>query len=632
VGAREINLMVFDFGCRPSADVLMQIFHAARGALACVAIFAGLAVIGRAIRNSGEFKAVDILCGWGLVSVLMTTLAVLYTRPLELALFVVLGAMILATVPAVKQKYFNSPFWCLVLFPGLAILVAINLVGISTWDDFSHWVLNALYIWQNNDVPGNDLPISHSALPGYPYSSAFLTFLASHLAGGFLVQGGAMFNFLLVLASAAMLAEVNHPRFPDQQISLLRIGWLCFAFLSVTFLNPNFNASFTMTNQADTATTVAVGALGFLYWELIDALVDKDRAAKQKLLQQIVLVSMLLVLIKQGNLALVGLLNIAFLLVGWKNKVFKEASVLALLMLAATFLVRYVWQYHVDAELAGNGKGLNPVQEWRWDLVGPVLSAMGEEALRKSGCFGLILFASIYAIISLFRAPDRVRNFAIIVGIVGGGYIIFLMICYLGGAFNERESREAASFYRYGTHVGLLNIGLLWIAAPRVFKWLKERMKFYSFTPWSKVSARACLYAVAVLPLLLLLNPKWLTAPPNSRVCSSRDQARSIAGRLPDNARLLIVEPETSGKLGVIVNFELSLEERTDASVAKRVNRRNVDRLLARIPTVLQGDNVNAIYVPKARQKPVQIMGYANDAAPLFLIREGLQWKQLPPD
>ena len=53
----------------------------------------------------------------------MTTLAVLYARPLELALFIILGAMILAAMRAVKQKYFNSPFWCLVLFPGLAILV-----------------------------------------------------------------------------------------------------------------------------------------------------------------------------------------------------------------------------------------------------------------------------------------------------------------------------------------------------------------------------------------------------------------------------------------------------------------------------------------------------------------------------
>ena len=151
---------------------------------------------------------------------------------------------------------------------------------------------------------------------------------------------------------------------------MLSVGWLCFALLAVTFLNPNFNTSFTMTNQGDTPTTVAVGALGLMYWKIIDALVDKDRAASRSFSIQIILVSMLLILIKQGNLALLVLLNIGFLLVGWKNKIFKEASVLALLVsYAATFLARYIWQYYVHAELAGNGKGLNPIQEWRWDLL-----------------------------------------------------------------------------------------------------------------------------------------------------------------------------------------------------------------------------------------------------------------------
>jgi hypothetical protein len=623
--------MVFDFGCRSSAEVLTQIFPAARGALACVAIVVGLAVLGRGLRKGAEFQAADILCGWGLVAAFMTTISVLYARPLEAARFIVFGAMLLAAIPAVRQKYFNSPFWCLVAVPGLVILLAINILGIATWDDFSHWVPNALYVWQNDGVPSSGLPTSHSVWPGYPYAVPFLTYLASHLAGGFLVEGGAMLNFLLLLAFAAMLTEVRHPPFQEQGISVISVGWLCFALLAVTFLNPNFNTSFTMTNQADTSTMVAVGALGLMFWNLIDALVHKDGAAKQKLFQQILFVSTLLVLVKQGNLALLGLLIIAFVVVSWKNKVLKEASALVLLVLLVAFLSRYIWQHHVDTELAGNGKGLMPVHEWRWDLLAPVLSAMGGEALRRSGCFGLILVASVYGIVSLFRAPDRVRNFAILAGIVGGGYVIFLMICYIGGAFNERESREAASFYRYGTHVGLLNIGLIWIAAPRMLGWLQERMKIFSLTPWSKASAGACLFAVVALPISLLLNPKWLIAAPNSQVCSFRNQARSIAGKLPEDTRLAIIEPETSGKFSQIVNFELSLEGRTGASVAETVDRLKVDRLSSRIKTFQQGDNIDAIYVEKAKQAPVQIMGFTNDAAAIFLLREGRQWKRLPP-
>src|SRR6478736_6198168 len=158
--------MVFDFGCRASADVLTQILPAVHGAFACMATVAGLAVLGRGLRKGAEFQAVDILCGWGLVAAFMTTISILYARSLEAARLIVFGAMLLAAIPAVKQKYFNSPFWCLVVVPGLVILVAINILGIGPWDDFSHWVPNALYVWQNDGVPGKDLPISHSWWPG----------------------------------------------------------------------------------------------------------------------------------------------------------------------------------------------------------------------------------------------------------------------------------------------------------------------------------------------------------------------------------------------------------------------------------------------------------------------------------
>ncbi len=192
-----------------------------------------------------------------------------------------------------------------------------------------------------------------------------------------------MMNFLMLLAFAAMLTEVRQPPFQERRISLISVGLLSFALLAVTLLNPSFNASFTMTNQGDTSTMVTVGALGLMFWNLIDALVRKDRAAKQELFLQILLVSTLLILIKQGNLALLGLLIIAFLVVSWKNKVLKEASVLVLIVFIAAFLFRYIWQHHVDTELAGNGKGLNPVHEWRWDLLAPLLKAMGSRSVKK---------------------------------------------------------------------------------------------------------------------------------------------------------------------------------------------------------------------------------------------------------
>jgi hypothetical protein len=618
--------MVFDFGCYPSANLLSQVLPAARGAVACIFVVAGLAVIGRTLRKKAEFESADVLCGWGVVVAFMTTVSVLHAQPLEAARFLVFGAMLLAAIPAVKHKYFISPFWLLVIVPGLGILVAINIVGVGTWDDFSHWVPNALYLWQNDGVPGEALPVSNSFWPGYPYAVPFLTYLASHLAGGFLVEGAAMMNWLILLVFAAMLAEARHPPLPEQRISLISVGWLSFALLAVTYLNPSFNASFTMTNQGDTSTMVAVGALGLMFWKLIDALVRKDREAKQGLILQIILVSTLLVLIKQSNIALLGLLIISFMIVGWKNKVIKEASLTVLLVFIVAFLFRYLWEYHVNTELSGNGKGFKPIHEWRWDLVDPLLRAMGDEALQKIGCFGLILIAAAYGLVSVFRPTDRVSNFGMLAGLVSSGYIVFLTICYLGGAFNEGEAREAASFYRYATHVGLLNVGLVWIALPSILAWVQQRLKTYTLAGWGSAKAGFCLFAVLALPVvLLLLHPTSLVALPSStKVCSLRNEARSIAARLPKDVRLAIIESVTNGKFTHIVRFQLSLGE-AGGSVVARVVRPKPDAVSSRIKKYQQDKNIDAIYVQN--RLPMQTDG----AAPILLLREEGRWKQLPP-
>ena len=436
----------FDFGCRVSADLLAQIFPVLHGALACVAIVVGLAVLGRIPQKRCAISSsrYTLRLGSGgslhdsdLRGIHKTTRNREDHSILRYAFSRDTGS---------HAKIFQVTVLASCYRAGCFILIAINVVGIAAWDDFSHWVPNALYLWQYDDVPGRELPSPYSFWPGYPYALPFLTYLASHLAGGFLVEGGAMMNFLLLLAFAAMLTEIGHPKFQEQQVSLMNVGWLCLALLAVTLFNPSFNTSFAMTNQGDTATMVVTGALGLMFWKLIDAIVQKDRAGKTKLIIQLTIVSTLLVLIKQSNLALLVLLIIAFMAVVGRTRVLKEVFILVVLVLTVAVLFRYLWQYHVDMELNGNGKGLSPVYAWKWDLLVPILSAMGYEALRRSACFGLILVAGMFALANLFRTPDRTRDFAIIAGIVGGGYVAFLIICYLGGAFHEEEARKAAVF------------------------------------------------------------------------------------------------------------------------------------------------------------------------------------------
>ena len=73
-----------------------------------------------------------------------------------------------------------------------------------------------------------------------------------------------------------------------------------------------------------------------------------------------------------------------------------------------------------------------PLAQWHFDLIGPLLQAMGHEALRKSGSFGLIIAMNIAGIATLFRPPTPQRNLILLAAVVSGGYIVFLTACYIG--------------------------------------------------------------------------------------------------------------------------------------------------------------------------------------------------------
>ena len=210
--------MVYDFSCSDHIEFLDKLLPALASVCAVLFVLAGMSALGALVQRRSEFRATDVFCGWGVVAAFMTLVAVLFSHALLWAGLILAVFMVGATWRTAKCGYFISPFWLLALFPGIVILTGVNLAGISGWDDFSHWVPNALYLFHNDGVPRLTMAAAHSVWPSYPYAIPFLTYLASLLAGGFLMQGGAMFNFLLLLAFAAMLARTKLPT-PDAEPS-----------------------------------------------------------------------------------------------------------------------------------------------------------------------------------------------------------------------------------------------------------------------------------------------------------------------------------------------------------------------------------------------------------------------------
>ena len=204
-----------------------------RGALACLIVLAGLASLGRLMARASHFHPIHILTGWALTAIALTVAATLTGHALLTTMLALFILMAWSFIPALRQGYFETPFWIVMLVPGLLILTVINLSGIARWDDFSHWVPNALFLFQHNSLPSAVLPATHSVWPGYPYALPFLTYLASQLASGFILQGGAMFNVLLLLMFAGLLAETG-----SVTSSRLKFGLMAVAMIVVTLAQP----------------------------------------------------------------------------------------------------------------------------------------------------------------------------------------------------------------------------------------------------------------------------------------------------------------------------------------------------------------------------------------------------------
>jgi len=621
-------MTIYDFGCAP-AVTMTALVQALKDACLCLALLAELAALGSLILRERRFQPVHIFCGWGLISIVMTAGMIFWPQTFPMIRWVISGLFFLVLIIAARRHYFQHPFWLLILFPGLMLILCTDLAGIAKWDDFSHWVPNALYLFRYDALPSAHLPAPHSVWPGYPYALPFLTYLASWSADGFIMQGGAMFNLLMLMAFAGMLAalpqENDTPNFSRREFGLLAVALLC-----VTLLNPSFNASFTITSQGDTGTMIVTAALGILLWQFVNAL-DARTPALGRLRLKIALLAALLLLLKQGNLALLGLLVIGFLLAAARNRQFLYGTREVPIFLLLAVPIRLLWDHYVAHELGGNGFQFHFPAHWRFDLLAPLLHAMLHEALRKSGCFGLMLGIIIAGGIAFFRAPNPKRNFLILAAIVSAGYWAFLVLCYLGASFSENEIRRAASFYRYSTHVGLLNMAVLWVYAPDLWGWVNKYGMLAGACPrtglrpdpGASMTPVFIAASICILPLVLLIHRDWLIPDAGPQICTYRQIGRTVAAQLPDQTRLGVVDPEGDGLLAYVINFQLALDEAQHTHSTRVVWQRDQfsgGNVLSEAATQMQNGQLNALYVPQAKTHPVTIMGFDNHA-PLLLVR-----------
>ncbi len=510
-----------------------------------------LLALGAAVGGSRRLWEADIIAGWGittLVFIIAGTLA-----PLSLgwvAAGLLLAAAVCAVVAAGRDGFAAGVGPLRAMLLGLPLLIIASAMMASQWDEFSQWLWNARYLLEVGAFPGPGRPESLASFPAYPKAMPIAMALNSWVAGTFVENGGALFNLVLLLATALLVARLMRlgyaPQEPDRAPGF---ALLAFALLFTIAFPPFVVAKITLTAYADPGTAVAVAFSAILGWRAVLALADDERRAQAAPMGwQMGLAMAVLVSLKQANLVLLILIFIGVALAGLRTTGVRPAALAGLLARAIlpAAIAYFLWRHYVGQALSGAEFKLISPADWDLSVIRPMLATIFSIMLNKSVFFAAMVLVAIFAPIALIRDRGPLGALAIISGTIFAGYLAFLLFIYVA-AFGGSDARNALSFWRYMMHTGALGavtwayiLGVLW-----------RRQARPDLAPaWGK----AVILLALIFPLAMAPKLRFDLRSPKIYV---RSVSHELFRLIPEGARVIIVDPLDAGFYGKLMRYML---------------------------------------------------------------------------
>lgn len=524
-----------------------------------ILLFWALGTIGkqmlRSLRVNDAPPALIPLVGWAGFVFLMLAIGP-FSRFGVMAAGVIFFAlaMLFTLLPLIRKNLAKSapPIDAL----AAVLLAAPLLYGVAgiaphAWDDFSQWLPNAYYLFKNGGFPTPETPV-FSAWPVYPYGFSLLIAATGWLESRFVESAGPILNTGLLIIFTLF---ITHLSAASDARPITRLKIFAALFLGLILINPGFNQYLQFSSYSETPTAILLGVLLYL-----GAQIFKDNYRTPAIL--FALLALIFVQLRQANMFLLAILVISLSL-AHINMLRARLKPLAFALIPAIVAVA-IWYAYTRPFMAQQGFAVAPA--WQWELFEPLLLAICEVMARKSGYFLLLLGTIGWGIWYAYKR-DGNEKLIVSAALLTVGYTAFLILAYMGSTFSAQEISNAASFFRYMSHLNYaILLAILLTALPTIRKYQPIVQKYLPIAGW---------VCVALVPLAGAITSYqgWLPKP-SAEITELRTFAKEILPALPEKAKTGVLLPTFDGLEASIIRYEWNLQNRPNSPlIADRFTR-----------------------------------------------------------
>jgi hypothetical protein len=500
-------------------------------------IAAVLLLIGTAAAGRGTVPEVRLVAGWGALCIVLTLWGIFVPASLRIpAAAIVIVALAAQFMPSRRVGRLDGGALGRLLLLTLPLWAVLAGVWPSQVDSFLNLLPNADYLVDYARLPTAAGPPSYSFLPAAPYNTQFLSFLGALVWPDYPAAGMSLDNVMLRLVAALAIARLLTPW-------SVTPGWTATALgmLLVTLADPGFVPRFHFSAYGETALAVTALFAAILF-------IEAGVARPHRLELALVLAAMINT--KQSGIGLVLAVAGAAVVTALVERParWRQAIGGAALVLLPAAVLYLVWRYYAAHAGVAELEPL-PLGAWNWSLLSATFKAIAGSIFEKPTYFALELL-SFVCLPLLLRArgwslATRFLAFNAATFVLYNGFLIITYIAH----FSAEMAAEAHSYFRYNTHLSLLLVASVALAARELWP-----------ARWTGRSRGRAVAAVAVAvallaPVAFAERLRFDLAMPQPLV---RDLAANLKPHLKDGDRLALLLPGDDGEVGDLLAGDLA--------------------------------------------------------------------------